>query len=80
MLENKKFDKRLQEAIEEPCRIEIISTGKDQTVTLEGKQGTILINLAGLEKTILERLGVTESEFRAIKLFIGTEQIKEIDE
>ena len=79
---NKELEKKLDEicddALEhirkcskEPFKIEAVNNGKNTSVEINGGRITLLINLAGMEKAILERLHCEEDEFEFYKSLIS---------
>lgn len=65
----------LQEALNEECEI-TVKKGKGGVVETEisGSGMALLVTLAGLEKTILDKVGCTDSMFKIIKGAIGTKE------
>ena len=79
---NKELEKKLDEicddALEhirkcskEPFKIEAVNNGENTSVEINGGRITLLINLAGMEKAILERLHCEEDEFEFYKSLIS---------
>lgn len=79
---NKELEKKLDEicddALEhirkcskEPFKIEAVNNGENTSVEINGGRITLLVNLAGMEKAILERLHCEEDEFEFYKSLIS---------
>lgn len=79
---NKELEKKLDEicddALEhirkcskEPFKIEAVNNGENTSVKINGGRITLLVNLAGMEKAILERLHCEEDEFEFYKSLIS---------
>lgn len=73
-----KFDKLMNEALKQPCKITIekYKDGKART-GIEGNRLSLLIALAGAEKSILKQLNCDNEEFEFIKNFVGAEETEE---
>lgn len=69
----KKFEKMLNEALEQPCKI-TIEKGKngEAKMGVEGNRLSLLIALAGAEKGILKQVHCSDEEFDFIKNLVGT--------
>lgn len=76
-----KLSDRIQEniskAYKEKAKISIEKNEDGTAVThIEGSNTAILIALAGLEKTIMEKLNVPKGFYELVKKCIGTEEVK----
>lgn len=64
----------LEENLHEPCKIAIEKDKKGVAHTqIEGKRVAILITLAGLEKTILEKTNTPSEVYEFIRKLVGAE-------
>lgn len=74
----KKFEKMLNEALDQPCKI-TIEKSKDGEAKLgiEGSRLSLLIALAGAEQGILKQLKCNDEEFDFIKNLVGTRDNKD---
>lgn len=71
-----KFHKKLEEAMEEECTISIVkSKGGKATTHIEGSYIAILLTLAGLEKSVLEKLDFDAEMFDFLKSLIGNKEV-----
>lgn len=61
----------IQKCAKEPFTIKAVNNGEKTSVEIDGGRITLLINLAGMEKAILERLHCDEEEFEFIKGLIS---------
>ncbi len=67
------FDKMVNEEMQKPCKIVINKKEKEDVhLGIEGSRLTLLLVLAGAEKTILNQLECNEKEFNYIKSIVGT--------
>lgn len=67
----------LDKAITEKCSISITKNEKGEAKQeIKGSPLAILVTLAGLEKTILEKIEAPTGLFEMIKEFVGTEEGK----
>ena len=73
-----KFEKMLNEALDEPCKI-TIEKGKDGACRcgIEGRRLSLLIALAGAKKDLLKQLHCSDEEFEFISKLVGTRQADE---
>ena len=67
----------LDKAVNEECTLSI-TKGKDgkACTKIEGSRLAILITLAGLEKTVLDKIEDQVGLFEMVKEFVGTEEAK----
>lgn len=70
------FGNRFEEANNEACTLSITKKegNNPQEIRVEGSTPAILLNLAGLEKAILEKLEVPQHVFEMVKNSIGTRE------
>ena len=76
--EQKTIKDRIDEVIDEPCKI-LIEKGKNGEgyLHIEGNSLAILVALAGAEQNILKKVKCTDSNFEKIKDMIGTVDVDE---
>lgn len=70
----KDIDTKCKEALNTPCKIHIDNDGKGTALAVEGGRLSLLITLAGAEKSILKELNSSSEEFEFIKNMVGTEE------
>lgn len=70
----------LEKSANEECKITLIKR-KNRLIHIdvEGSSKAILLNLAGLEKQILNKLDISESMFNSIKKVVGTKEADTIE-
>ena len=75
-----KFEKMLNEALNQPCEI-AIKKDKDggAKTKVEGCRLSLLITLAGLEKTLCKQLHCSDGEFELIKNLVGTKDADDVE-
>lgn len=77
---NSKIKDKIQEAFKEEATISIKKSKDGRAEThVEGSTLAILITLAGLEKTVLEKLNTPNAIWEMIKHTIGTEEANNND-
>lgn len=77
---NSKIKDKIQEAFKEEATISIKKSKDGRAEThVEGSTLAILITLAGLEKTVLEKLNTPNAIWEMIKHTVGTEEANNND-
>lgn len=77
---NSKIKDKIQEAFKEEATISIKKSKDERAEThVEGSTLAILITLAGLEKTVLEKLNTPNAIWEMIKHTVGTEEANNND-
>lgn len=77
-----RFVKQMNEYKDEPFIIKIEhkkTSKKGPLCQIEGGRMTLLINLAGIKKCMLEKLNCTDEEFEFIESMIGRIEEEEVD-
>ena len=70
-----KVDSMISEAINEPCKICIDKKENGEAcLGVEGSRLALLVTLAGMEKSILNKLDCDNQEFSFIKSVVGTKE------
>jgi len=64
-----------EEAITKPCKIHIDSENGNTKLEVEGGRLSLLLTLAGAEKSILRDLKCSKEEFELIKNMVGSEEV-----
>lgn len=73
---DKKIDKAMKRVFNEETEIQIIKSKNGKTeIKTKGTNLSILITLAGLEKSILDRLGLPKRVFDFLKDTVGTMEV-----
>lgn len=74
IMTDKHTKSKLESALKEDAKISMESKKGNVSVSIEGSRLTLIMLLAGLEKTVLEKTKTPESFFQAIKKIIGTKE------
>lgn len=74
IMTDKHTKSKLESALKDDAKISMVNKNGNITVDIEGPRLTLIMLLAGLEKSILQKTKTPESFFQAIKKIIGTKE------
>ena len=71
------FEKRLEESLNEPCKISIEKDKNGQArCMVEGERLALLITFIGLKQNIISKLHTSKEELEFLEHFVGSEEVK----
>ena len=72
-----KFEKRLEESLNEPCKISIEKDKSGQArCMVEGDRLALLITFIALEQNVITKLHSSREEIEFLEHFIGSEEVE----